>query len=58
MLILYNISKSALYFNFKKHVKEKLSLSSKQFLQSVNFFADSVRVSMPFLMSGIKGRIL
>ena len=51
MIILWNIGKSAITFQFKKHIKEKLSVSSKQFPQSVKISADSVRVSTPFLMS-------
>ena len=52
MIILSNIGKSAITFQFKKHIKEKLSVSSKQFPQSVKISADSVRMSTPFLMSG------
>ena len=51
MIILSNIGKSAITFQFKKHINEKLSVSSKQFPQSVKISADSVCVSTPFLMS-------
>jgi hypothetical protein len=57
MIILYNIGKSAITFNFKKHVIEELSVLSKQFLQSIQISTDSVCVVcvvMPFLMSDFR----